>query len=614
MTITSQALGGDTITAQALDLAADDGTTITGQFLDLALRDGWKHELRGSHGRWARSTGTADVIGADDAGQRGGRKPATSKDIISEWRKSKDDLVRKHLNLAAAHLDSGDHAAAADELKQASNMAGMHGDNETGDRLFELGQSLSEESRTHAAITGFAGKAAAAVPALLGGGHEDWNGKIDLFNAEDEPSIAAALKWDGTMRFQRELAQRMRDDKGGRIDDPQPYVTALHELIHGTVPAGRETPEWKALPPGDQAALTVFDSMDKGNPSGGAYPTLHSLADAGKRDPRVTQDVIDSLASRGLLRKSDSTSSGYNPQTGESSAPVHSWMMTGNARDMIPAPPQRHAMHATAYQDATNASIEEGYTELGTVHHAPEFFTAMGIGNRETNYTAFEGKGVKVNPAYASVKATVFSKLADQERALSADPRAPYQQAAQAARLAVQALNDDDLPAAEDKLAALAHLGDPEVAQAAKSIQAGLDKMEATGFAAKATMSEYAKRLRDPDRIASGDAWRHYAWQTAAAQAWVLAAAKAEGKGPRSPRVRELADEVNREGAGGKVPAMARQVIRAAGGDPDMFQGAPFVALETRIREQWPQGPGEAQASPWAGALAAARDYVRSRS
>ena len=136
--------------------------------------------------------------------------------------------------------------------------------------------------------------------------------------------------------------------------------------------------------------------------------------------------------------------------------------------------------------------------------------------------------------------------------------------------------------------------------------------MEASGFAAKATMTEYAKRLRDPDRIASGDAWRHYAWQTAAAQSWVQDAAKAEGKGPKSPRVRELADEINREGVGGKVPAMARQVIRAAGGNPDDFAGQPFLALESRIREQWPQGPAEAQASPWASALAAAQDYVRS--
>jgi len=491
-------------------------------------------------------------------------------------------------------------------------MAALHGDRATDDRLSDMAFSLSEESRSNAAVVDFAAKGAQAVTGLLGAGHNGWNGKVDLFNAEDKPAIAAALDWDGTMEFQREMAQTMRDDKGGRIDDPNPYVTALHELIHGALPSGRESAEWKALAPEDKAVLSAFNDMDKANPSGGANPTLHSLADVSKRSPKVTQDTIDSLAARGLLGKSNSTSSYTDPKTGEQVGPYHSWMMTGKARDMIPAPAQTHAMHSKAYQDPTVASVEEGFTELGTAHHAPEFFAKMGIGDRETQITAFEGGHVKVSPVYASVKAAVFSKLADQERVLSADPRGPHKQAAQAARAAAQALNDDDLPGAEDEVAKLRHLGDPDVYQAAKSIQAGLDKMEATGFAAKATMTEYAKRLRDPERIAKGDAWRHYAWQTAAAQSWVQDAAKAEGKGAKSPRVRELADEINREGVGGKVPAMARQVIRAAGGNPDDFQGAPFLALENRIREQWPQGPAEAQASPWASALAAAQDYVRS--
>jgi hypothetical protein len=568
--------------------------------------------LRDRHGRWTRTPGgTADVTGKFDAAQRGDRKPATVKDILAEWHKSKDDLVSPHLNRAAAALDAGDLDATVDELRQASAYAGIRGDDKTGDRLHEMAGSLSEESRANAAVADFAAKGAKAVTGLLGAGHNGWNGKVDLFNAEDKPAIAAALDWDGTMEFQRELAQKMRDDKGGRVDDPQPYVTALHELIHGALPGGHESAEWKALAPGDRDALSAFDGMDKANVSAGAYPTLHSLADVSKHAPQVTQDTIDSLASRGLLAKSSSTSSRTDPQTGEW-AEYHSWMMTGKARGMIPAPPQTHAMHSKAYQDPTVASVEEGFTELGTAHHAPEFFAKMGIGDRETKYTAFDGKGVKVNPVYASVKATVFSKLADQERALSADPRGPHQQAAQAARRAVQALNEDDLPGAEDEVAKLRHLGDPDVYQATKSIQAGLDKMEATGFAAKATMTEYAKRLRDPERIAKGEAWRHYAWQTAAAQSWVQDAAKAEGKGSKSPRVRELADEINREGVGGKVPAMARQVIRAAGGNPDDFAGQPFLALEARIKEQWPQGPAEAQSSPWASALAAAQDYVRS--
>lgn len=571
-------------------------------------------EMRDRRGRWVRTPGgMADVTGKFDASQRGDRKPVTVKDILAEWHKSKDDLVSPHLNRAAAALDAGDLDTAVDELRKASTYAGIRGD-EAGDTRFQqMAGSLSEESRANAAVADFAAKGAKAVTGLLGAGHNGWNGKVDLFNAEDKPAIAAALNWDGTMEFQRELAQKMRDGKGGRIDDPQPYVTALHELIHGALPGGRESAEWKALAPEDKAVLSAFDDMDKANPSGGAYPTLHSLADVSKHGPKVTQDTIDSLAGRGLLEKSNSTSSYTDPKTGEMVGPYHSWKMTGKARDLLPGPPQTHAMHSKAYQDPTTASVEEGFTELGTAHHAPEFFAKMGIGDRPTNITAFEGGHVKVNPVYAKTKEAVTLKLFDQERVLSADMRGPHKQAAQAARAAVQALNDDDLPGAEDEVAKLRRLGDPDVFQAAQSIQAGLDKMEAAGFAAKATMTEYAKRLRDPERIAKGDAWRHYAWQTAAAQSWVQDAAKAEGKGPKSPRVRELADEINREGVGGKVPAMARQVIWAAGGNPDDFAGQPFLALEGVIRAGWPTGPGGmqgAQVSPWEFALLSAKKQM----
>ena len=607
-TVTAQLAAPVTISGQ-LDLSAASRQKAHDTASATAKAHWRADQVRDDHGRWARAPGgTADITGRFDEAQRGGRKPVTVKDILAEWRKSKDDLVRSHLNRAAAALDAGDRDAAVAELRNASTYAGVRG---SGDRLHELAASLSDESRTNATVADFATKGAKAVTGLLGAGHNGWNGKIDLFNAEDQPAYAAVLNWDGTMQFQRELAQKMRDDAGGPVDDPQPYAVALHELIHGALPAGGESAEWKALAPDDRAALDALGGMDKANVSGGAYATMHSLADVRKYAPHVTQDTIDSLAGRGLLEKSDFTSSRADPKTGEW-ASYHEWKMTGKARDMTPAPQQTHAMHSAAYQNPTGASVEEGFTELGTVHHAPEFFAKMGIGDRPTKYTAFEAGHPKVNPVYASTKAAVFSKLADQERALSADPRGPQQQAAQAARRAVQSLNDDNLPGAEDDLAELRQLGDPDVTQAAKSIQAGLDKMQAAGYAARATMSEYAKRLRDPGRIAKGDAWRHYGWQTAAAQSWVQDAAKAEGKGPKSPRVRDLADEINREGVGGKVPAMVRQVIRAAGADPDKFQGAPFAALETRIRAQWPQGPDGAQSSPWASALAAVQDYDRS--
>ena len=78
-------------------------------------------------------------------------------------------------------------------------MAGIRGDDETGDRLFQMAASLSEESRANAAVADFATKGAKAVTGLLGAGHNGWNGKVDLFNGEDKPAIAAALI--GTARW-----------------------------------------------------------------------------------------------------------------------------------------------------------------------------------------------------------------------------------------------------------------------------------------------------------------------------------------------------------------------------------------------------------------------------
>ena len=322
------------------------------------------------------------------------------------------------------------------------------------------------------------------------------------------------------MEFQRELAQKMRDDKGGRIGDPQPYVTALHELIHGALPGGHESAEWKALAPEDRAALSAFDGMDKANPSGGAYPTLHSLANAAKRDPEITQDAIDSLAGRGLLEKSASTSSYTDPRTGEMVGPYHSWMMTGKARDTIPAPAQTHAMHSKAYQDPTVASVEEGFTELGTVHHAPEFFAKMGLGDRETGVLSVDKAGHvresldATGAKMAETQASVGDLL---ERAKTAPGSAQAWLELRQARSALTAPGGADVSGVIDHLSkAAAVAGDEGLRADLNKLMQDIDVIP--GTVRHATLAEYAKRLRDPERIAKGEAWQHYAWQTAAAQ------------------------------------------------------------------------------------------------
>jgi hypothetical protein len=47
-------------------------------------------------------------------------------------------------------------------------------------------------------------------------------------------------------------------------------------------------------------------------------------------------------------------------------------------------PPGTQEASKKAYQDYAHAQIEEGFTELGAIHHAPDFLDQMGIGSRES--------------------------------------------------------------------------------------------------------------------------------------------------------------------------------------------------------------------------------------
>lgn len=277
---------------------------------------------------------------------------------------------------------------------------------------------------------------------------------------------------------------------------------------------------------------------------------------------------------------------------------------------------QTPAMHEDAYKEhRANASIEEGFTELGAVQHAPEFFRGLGIGDRPAGTVSAKDGHVVSNPDYRRKRADfisammyAFSDLSLLAGRLRREGKAPDWDAVGARSRAEHDMEDDNPDGAREFIALLRRAG---LAGAADGMAARLRDLEATPMDDHATLGQYAERLRDPQRIAKGEAWGHYGWQTSAAQQWALDAARAEGQGPASTRVRELADEVNREGSAGKVPAMLRQVIRAAGADPRRFHGTQLAALEALIREQWAQGPAGAQSSPWASAIAAVRQYER---
>jgi hypothetical protein len=231
-----------------------------------------------------------------------------------------------------------------------------------------------------------------------------------------------------------------------------------------------------------------------------------------------------------------------------------------------------------AYQNETTAQIEEGFTELGAIHHAPEFFDKVGVGSRTT---PFLKPGGTEDPAHVAARDQLVAAMRDEVGKLIADGRPPHAQAA--ARLSDAAMgvqtgigkNSDTLIAIRE----VAQLGDPAAAAAGKRLQDQLMQVMHTPEHGHSTLSEYARQLQDPQRIANGDAYGHYGWQTKAAQEWVQQIAGDEGVFGYQPgqpgwkRMVQLADEINRQGTSGKVKTMARQVVFTA------LRGGPNASL-----------------------------------
>lgn len=252
---------------------------------------------------------------------------------------------------------------------------------------------------------------------------------------------------------------------------------------------------------------------------------------------------------------------------------------------------QAYQQHRAAYQDQNTADIEEGFTELGAIHHAPEFFNAMGIGNRPTEVIA--------HPIEDTVNTGKQDDLVGMMDNLIAETRSRPRAAVIIPRL----IKAEDALKHGDSANFTAYLDqarnrsdDREVVRAIDSI---LDNMSGLSHIKRETlsMSDYARRLQDPEKIVRGAPWGHYGWQTRTAYEWAMEVAHAEGKrGPKAlqARIRELSDEVNRQGSAGKIRAMAEQVVRASGVTPDrlgqFMTPTAWDGLMDEIRARWGSG------------------------
>ena len=271
----------------------------------------------------------------------------------------------------------------------------------------QMGPSTAEQ-----AARAFTGRAAPVVAGLLGGrGHQEWNGQVTLFSTAEHPDWYADIDWDGHIEYQRELMEHLAADacRDGPVTDYQPYVVALHELIHGTIGGYADDPArrraWEKLPGRDRDVLSQMHRLDTIGPTGEPY--MHNLDDlrgVGRGVGGPAQ--LSRLEKAGLVRKSS-----YTTET--RAGMVHSWMLTGKAAAMMPRDmPERYQDHSDAYQNGTVQAIEEGTTELGAINHLPEFVNAMGVGGRPTG-VVYTGHGNPlINPEYETRLDTLALHLA----------------------------------------------------------------------------------------------------------------------------------------------------------------------------------------------------------
>ncbi|HEY2638975.1 MAG TPA: ParB N-terminal domain-containing protein [Streptosporangiaceae bacterium] len=237
---------------------------------------------------------------------------------------------------------------------------------------------------------------------------------------------------------------------------------------------------------------------------------------------------------------------------------------------------------STAYQDKRVANIEEGFTELGTTQHMADFTRKIGVGSRDTD----ERNGWDPNPKYTKAVTALVKDLQAHWAKLSDRPGLQNQYAADKLGKAIEELKrrpeslqmDSGLDTA---MRAVDHLGDPELSAWVQKTMSGhwewnkpdvpkgsVWKADHLPLHQVATFAEYADQVNNPGRIHDEDAWGHYPAETARAQTWVQDIAHLEGLGDLTTpegkkRVQELSDEINRQGAQGKVHVMAEQLIRA---------------------------------------------------
>jgi hypothetical protein len=271
---------------------------------------------------------------------------------------------------------------------------------------------------------------------------------------------------------------------------------------------------------------------------------------------------------------------------------------------VIPAGQSRETNgDADAYQDLANADIEEGFTELGTIQHAGDFFDEVGVADRQTPVMGSDGTG---SQKFQDDKQAAISSLAAvRDKLMAVKPSDDRSTALDTVITAMGSLQKNDDPYTLDDVILWAggvsrSARSPELKAAVSDLKKKQLAMVHTSLSEgdKLTMGELADKMNDPKRIRDGNAWGHYPAQTAQAFEWVsmiaqMRTGKPENHEDTREAIESIADEVNAVGTAAKVTVMARHVAGDMTSDPKVLAQI-LPGTEDSIRADWGQGDVQA--------------------
>jgi hypothetical protein len=531
-------------------------TGIIEQALDLSWKDAWMHELRGKHGEWTASAAADDLEQAFNH-PYSAANTAGGKEAVAALRRGDLATARNNLeNVNKVNQDQMGWSAAYSKDKHAPVYQEMQ---LVSKHLAEIRQRVPDSTPGEPVAYAIA----AANEGIIGQ-------YLDLASKAHDTAIRTAH--DTWEREHRDRHGRWTSSADEALDTTQGRMNDLKVIVSKMVTQS----EGEGNPDEAKALRQIGADLDKG--------------DTDAADKAVQGLITAVKAKHGSAWVRAERYSNLAKALASATAPADTQLishMTSRAKTEQPI-----VMQVT---HGTN-SIWDGKVDLFATWQKSDILAEMG----------WDGT-LHMNEATAK-------SLDDSD----ADPSKPIEDLDSHIVPIHEFIHAEVPPGTQDaNRLAYQDYATSQIEEGFTQLGAayhGPEYMARTGEASRPTkagktLGEVAQDNARPEAIAAGNSWGPYPRQTRDAQEWVQVIAKEEGFRDFTPgssgfeRAIQLTDDINRQGAAGKMKAMARQMALAEITNPklrfnDNFVNSLVPDIEQNIKTEWAKiQPSRAQAA-----------------